>query len=163
MGFPDGTSGKESACQSRRHKRHEFDRWVRRISWKRKWQLTPVFLPGKSHGQKNLAGYNPWDCKESDMTERKHTTHTHKGVYRQIRNIYFSPCRKKIPSSLEFCFLFILAERTKNKFPFLLCVPSKVCQLCKVLRIYFFQNFIMDLVHEQRCSVHDYCSRQINP
>ena len=70
MGFPDGTSGKESACQCRRHKRCEFDRWVRRISWNRKWQLTLVFLPGKSHGQKNLAGYSPWGRIESDMTEQ---------------------------------------------------------------------------------------------
>ena len=33
------------------------------------WQPTPVFLPGESHGQRSLAGYGPWDCKESDMTE----------------------------------------------------------------------------------------------
>ena len=37
---------------------------------RRKWQPTPVFLPGKSHGQKNLVGYSSWDCKESDTTER---------------------------------------------------------------------------------------------
>ena len=36
---------------------------------KKKMQPTPVFLPGKSHGQRSLAGYSPWDCKESDMTE----------------------------------------------------------------------------------------------
>ena len=38
------------------------------------WQPTPVFLSGKFHGQRSLAGYSPWDHKESDMTE---TTHTH--------------------------------------------------------------------------------------
>ena len=40
---------------------------------------TPVFLPGKLHGQGSLMGYRPWGCKESDMTERlTHTcTHTH--------------------------------------------------------------------------------------
>ena len=37
--------------------------------WRRKWQPTPVFLPGQSHGQRSLAGYSPWDCKELDMTE----------------------------------------------------------------------------------------------
>ena len=37
--------------------------------WRREWQLTPAFLPGESHGQRCLAGYSPWDCKESDMTE----------------------------------------------------------------------------------------------
>ena len=39
------------------------DPWVRKITWGRKWQLTPVFLLGKSHGQKTLVGYSPWGCK----------------------------------------------------------------------------------------------------
>ena len=39
----------------------------------RKWQLTPVFLPGKSHRQRSLAGYSPWAHKESDTTERLST------------------------------------------------------------------------------------------
>ena len=43
--------------------------------WRRKWQPTPVFLPGKSHGQRSLAGYSPWGHKELDTTER--LTHTH--------------------------------------------------------------------------------------
>ena len=42
-----GASGKKSACQCRRRKRHRFDPWVRKIPWRRKWQPTPVFLPGK--------------------------------------------------------------------------------------------------------------------
>ena len=46
--------------------------WVGRIPWRRKWQPTPVFLPGESHGQRTLIGYSPWGCKESDMTERLH-------------------------------------------------------------------------------------------
>ena len=37
--------------------------------WSRKWQLTALFLPGKFQGQRNLAGYSPWGCKESDTTE----------------------------------------------------------------------------------------------
>ena len=37
-----------------------------------KWQPTPAFLPGKSHGWKSLAGYSPWGHKESDTTERLH-------------------------------------------------------------------------------------------
>ena len=45
-----------------------FSPWVRKISWRRKWQPTPVFLPGKSHGQRSLAGYSP-RVTESDMTE----------------------------------------------------------------------------------------------
>ena len=46
-----------------------FDPWVRKIPWRRKWQPTPIFLPGESHGQENLVGYSPWGHKESDMTE----------------------------------------------------------------------------------------------
>jgi len=47
--------------------------WVGKIPWRRKWQPTPVFLPGKSHGQSSLMVYSPWDCKELDMTEKKCT------------------------------------------------------------------------------------------
>ena len=47
--------------------------WVMKIPWRRKWQPTPVFLPGKSHGQRNLVCYSPWGRKESDTTERLHS------------------------------------------------------------------------------------------
>ena len=43
-----------------------FDPCVGKILWRRVWQPTPVFLPGKSHGQRSLAGYSPWGHKESD-------------------------------------------------------------------------------------------------
>ena len=50
---------------------HEFifNPWVWRISWRREQLITPVFLPGEFHGQRSMAGYSPWDCKELDMTE----------------------------------------------------------------------------------------------
>ena len=57
-------SGKKSTCQCRNHRRRMLDPWVRKIPWGRKWQPTPVFLPGKSYGQRNLAGCRPWGCKE---------------------------------------------------------------------------------------------------
>ena len=63
--FPLWLTGKESACQCRRHR---FDSWFRNISWRRKWQPTPVLLIGKSNGQKSLVGYRPWSAKESDIT-----------------------------------------------------------------------------------------------
>ena len=68
-GFPGGATGKEPACQCRRHKRGGFNPWVRRIPWMRAWQPTPVFLPGKCHGWKSLVGYSPWGQKESDTSE----------------------------------------------------------------------------------------------
>ena len=49
-------------------KRHGFNPWVGKIPWRSKWQLIPVFFPGKSHGQRSLEGYRPWGHKESDMT-----------------------------------------------------------------------------------------------
>ena len=45
------------------------DMWVGKIPWKRAWQSTPVFLPGKSIGQRSLTSYRPWGCKESDTTK----------------------------------------------------------------------------------------------
>ena len=67
--LPRWLSGKESACQCRRL---GFYPWVGKIPWRRKWQLTPVFLPGRSHEQRSLAGYSPWGCKDSDTTEHIH-------------------------------------------------------------------------------------------
>ena len=58
--FPGGTSGKEPPCQSRRHKRQVFGVWVGKIPWRRKWQPTPVFLPGESHGERSLQGSSAW-------------------------------------------------------------------------------------------------------
>ena len=65
LGFLGGAGGKESACQCRRHRRCGFDHCVGKIPWKRKWQPTLVFLPGKFHGQRSLADYSPRGCKES--------------------------------------------------------------------------------------------------
>ena len=73
LGFPGGARGKEPPSQRRRHKRHGFDPWVRRIPWKRAWQNTPVFLPGESPGQRGLAGCGPWGHTELDMTEPLNT------------------------------------------------------------------------------------------
>ena len=47
-----------------------FDPWVRKILWRRKWQPTPVLLPGESHGQRSLVGYCPCGHKEPDTTEQ---------------------------------------------------------------------------------------------
>ena len=82
-------SGKKSACQCRRHRRHRFDPWVGKIPWRRKWQPTPVFLPGKSHGQRSLVGYSPQGHKESYVAERSRAhactdTHTHTHTHTQV-------------------------------------------------------------------------------
>ena len=59
----------ESACQCGRRKRLGFDPWVGKFPWSRKSQPAPVFLPGKFHGQRSLAGYSPWGLKELDVIE----------------------------------------------------------------------------------------------
>ena len=60
--------GKASTCHCRRHRRHWFDPCIGKIPWRRKWLSTPVFLPGKFHGQRSLAGFSPWGLRELDMT-----------------------------------------------------------------------------------------------
>ena len=64
------------ACQYGRSERCRLDPWVGKILWIRKWQPTPVFLPGKFHGQKHLEGCSPWGHKQSNMTELL-SGHTH--------------------------------------------------------------------------------------
>ena len=66
MGLPRWLSGKESTCQWRRCRRHRFNIWVRKIPWRRKWQPTPVFLPGKIP----WTGLQSMGSQESDMTEQ---------------------------------------------------------------------------------------------
>ena len=55
------------------------DPWVRKIPWRRKWQPTPVFLPGEFHAQRNLVGYSPWDHKETGQDRATNHIHTHMG------------------------------------------------------------------------------------
>ena len=64
-------SGKEPTCQCRRC---GFDPWIGKVPWKRKLQPTPVFLPGKSHGQRGLVGYSPWGHKKiwHDWVTKQH-------------------------------------------------------------------------------------------
>ena len=77
-GLPRWSSGKETACQCKRLRRRGFSAQAGKILWNRKWQPTPVFLPGESHGQRSLLGYSPWGCKQLDMTKHTHShTHTH--------------------------------------------------------------------------------------
>ena len=62
-----------------RGKRCKFSPWVGKISWRRKWQPIPIFLPGESHGQRSLVGYSLWDHKKSDITEQL-STHSNRNL-----------------------------------------------------------------------------------
>ena len=67
--FSGGSVGTESACNAG-DRRGGLNPWVRKISWRRECQPTPVFLPGEFHGQRSLVGYSPWGGKELDTTEQ---------------------------------------------------------------------------------------------
>ena len=75
LGLPGWRTGKESICQCRKC---GFYPWGH--PWRRAWQPTPVFLAGEPHGQRILAGYGPWGCKESDTTER--LNNSKRGIHR---------------------------------------------------------------------------------
>ena len=68
-GLP-GVSDSKSICLQ--CGRPGFDPWVGKVPWRRKWQSTPVLLPGKAHGQRRLVGYSPWGLKKWDITKRVH-------------------------------------------------------------------------------------------
>ena len=74
--FPGGLVVKNPPANAGDTRLTGFDPWVGKIPWRRKWQPSPVFLPGKSHGQRSLVGYCPLGHKESDTTKGL-STHTH--------------------------------------------------------------------------------------
>ena len=108
--FPGGASGKESAFQRKRHKRHGFDLWVRKIPSRSVWQPTPVFLAGESHGQRSLMGYCPQAHKESDTTEATCThartcAYVWRYMHKYINVWFYSPAKMQLRKNLA-----------KNKF-----------------------------------------------
>ena len=90
-----------TTCQCRRWKRLGFDSWAWKIPWGGKWQLTPVFLPGKSYGQRSLVGYSQSMRFERVRQYRTHThTHTHtEYTWNKVflnRNLHFKICVKNV-------------------------------------------------------------------
>ena len=103
-GLPGGSEVKVSACVCMQCGRPGFNSWVGNIPWRRKWQSTPIFLPGEFHGQRSLVGCSPRGCKESDMTERLHF-HFH---------IYMSHLMQKA-NSLEKTLVLVRIEGKRKK------------------------------------------------
>ena len=97
LGFPGGSDSKD--CLECR--KPGFDPWVGKIPWRRKWQSTPVFLPGKSRGQRSMAGPSPWGRKESDPSE-------YSSLETQIKNIALSK-----PLTRHTCFCTFLTEQAR--------------------------------------------------
>ena len=94
-GLPWWLSGKESACQCRRHR---FDLWVRKIPWRGTWQTTPVFLPGKSHGRRNLVVHGV--AKELEMTSQPNNN-SNKYLLSSYVSIWHVVSNVIIPTSLD--------------------------------------------------------------
>ena len=93
----------------------EFNPWVGKIPWRRKWQPTPVFLPGESHGERILVGYSPRGHKESDTTEQLHIV-VLPLVFKEI----------SILSSIVSASIYI-PTRNARGFPFLCTLSSIYC------------------------------------
>ena len=104
--------------QFRRHRRCGFGPWVRKIPWRRKWQPTPVFLPGKLHGQRSLVGYSPWGHKELDTTKLLHAGPRGAFLGQALPNILcFSFFLKYLANSI-WCTFPELFCRCKTSHPF---------------------------------------------
>ena len=103
LDFPGGTSGKESTCQCVRCKKRRLDLWVGKIPWRREGQPTPLFLPGKSTGQRSLAGYSPWGHRvRHDWAHTHSHTHkllTHVTTWMHIKNIWLKEASLSFPKS----------------------------------------------------------------
>ena len=87
VSLPRWLNGKESVCQCPKCRRREFNPWDGKIPWRRKWQPTPVFLPGEFCGQRSLAGYSPWGGKKSDATERLGLFKSLMGTSRHLKEL----------------------------------------------------------------------------
>ena len=83
---------------ARQCRRLGFDPWVGKIPWSRKWQPTPVFLPGESHEQRSLVGCSPWGHKELDrwVTEHAHTTYNKLHMLKMYKLINFDTPKKTV-------------------------------------------------------------------
>ena len=108
-------------------RRCKFRPWVEKIPWRRKWQLTPVILPGKSHGQKSLVHYIPRVTK-SDMTERPSTHYTNWWVCVKAHKLYI---KLTWSSQWHFEVGIIIIQMGKSRLTFFTC---KACHM-KILEL----------------------------
>ena len=128
MDFPGGSMGKESTCNAG-DTNDGFDPWVGRSPGEGNGQPTPVFLPGKFHGHRSLAGYSPWGCKESDMTEHTRTrAHTHTHTHTSL--LSFSVYRFCLPL---FITLHLIVVETRSFSPVVSDILNFGTCLCGVV------------------------------
>ena len=93
-----------------------FDPWVRKIPWRMRWQPTPRFSPGESHGQRNPAAYSPWG-RES---------------WTQLKQLSAQTCilisrACLTPSLYDSLYLFLLQKKTQSLWNIVAAIVSKIC------------------------------------
>ena len=113
-GFPGGARGKQLACQCRRHRRQRFDPGIRKIPWRMKWQPTPVFLPGKFHGERRA-----WWATVHRVAKRHDWACTHNSLLVQVFEdslINLHPCFSKCgPQVQNIIIIIIIWELLKRQ------------------------------------------------
>ena len=120
MGFPGGLVVKESFRQCRGC---GFNSWIGKIPWRRKWQPTPVFLPRKSQGQRNLVGCIPGGCKESDTTGQL-SLHAHNLFIIPIHLSFINmPIRYHLFSRFNFSTMYKKLTPHEWRIPLCLSIP----------------------------------------
>ena len=150
-GFPGSSSGKESACQCRRHKSLGLHPWIRKIPWGRKGLPTPVFLPEKFHGQWSLKGYSPWAKKS--RTRLSNWAHTY--IYNQDKEHFYhlwkasfpllsqplSPPQLEVSTALLFWFPSLWIN-----FPCLKCLDSLTQRLLRFIYIVVYTGYSLSFI-----------------
>ena len=130
FGLPRWLSGKESSCQCRRR---GLDPSLGKIPWRRKWQLTPVFLPGKCHGQRSLVGYS-----QAHGSQRVRHDEWLNG---NNKNLLFN-CKE----------IFVLFSLTFSAFLFGICNGIHISKVHKWLFIVLLFIFIFSVICSSRFS-----------
>ena len=126
MGFPGGASGKDPACQCRRYKRCRSNPQVEKSPWRRAWQPTPIFLPGKSHRQRSLACSSSQGFIESDTTEV--TQHAH-----MLRVIKFFQDSNITHCMSHLCKILLLTQ----------------CWIYSRIKVTFYSNGLKDAIYRE--------------
>ena len=138
--LPLWLSGSRICLQCRGHRRRGFNSWFGKVHWRRKWQPTPVFLPGESHGQRSLVGYSPWGNRvghnwaymQPPLTKLCHSSclHTLSIFYTSVIGSFNSVLQKRklrvrtlILTFCKFMQLFSSTGRMKT----LNCLPPSTC------------------------------------
>ena len=137
LGFPGDLMVRNPPCQCRRPRFHP---WVGKIPWRRPWQPTPVFSPGKSHGQRSLVGYSPWGGSQRDTTEHVHISNylCWKTFYLSWTNAFIKYNKRNLLQKWN--------KHKQNTYKALFFLVMRPNKYLKFLSVYFACLFLWDLV-----------------